>query len=111
MVQLKNIEIYPSREKVSGRMWGGSAEAEINGHKLKYKLWHHGSNNETIESLTPEFSLEAIDGKSAGWHSKHIDGSLYFHEQGWFMDNNLREITKTKITAEQATKLGFIKIY
>lgn len=81
---MTNIKIHPDREKVSGRMWGGSAEANINGVKIGLQMWHHGGDNETVESLKEHFYIKFVNGKDASWHTVIREDGLWFHEEGWF---------------------------
>lgn len=104
-------EVYPSRPKVSGRMWGGECRLLLNGDEYCFILWHHGHNVETLESLLQYFSLKGIKSDKCGydtyWHSIIIPAGILTCKDGWFRNIVLREKVEAAGTnIDQLLKLG-----
>lgn len=85
---VKDFEFYPDRAKVSGRMYGGRATAEINGIIFHLELWYHGGDNETKESLIDKLSIKAItigdQFYDIGWYCIITQNELWLNKDGWF---------------------------
>ena len=92
---LQEPVVSPDRCKVEGRMWDGTCSLELGNLKFAFRLWHHGSMEETLESLIPEFSLKGlkIDDKyyDLGWYALITNEAIWLHKKGWFRDMELRE--------------------
>ena len=59
---VNGLNYHPDRGKVSGRMWGGSASVSIGKDvTVHLMLWAHLSDNETLSSLLPHFSVKVLD--------------------------------------------------
>lgn len=89
---IKPVWFQPDREKAHGRMWRGGAELEYKGHRLIFQIWHHGKDEETLDSISANaLSLEFFDGMDVGRKCIVQGESLYVHETGWFGDEALTE--------------------
>lgn len=91
---LKVYETFPSRSKYSGRMWDGRARVEYSGVVYHFKLWHHGTDEETEDSLRPHFNIDGIEFKKYydfSWHGMLATDGIYLHTGGWFRDRKLAE--------------------
>lgn len=91
---LEQYSTTSDRGKVMGRMWRGSARVKYNEIFFFFSLWHHGSNNETDESLEKFFKLEGIGTQDdrytdASWSAIPAKDGIYMHNRGWFRDRNL----------------------
>jgi hypothetical protein len=117
--KIQDFKIHPSREKVSGRMWGGSGFIIIGEHRIDVELWHHGSNNETTESLLPYLTVRSVDGYDSYWHCLISENAIWLHEIGWFGDSELEKqipggnpnFKSRSLSEEKAKELGFVLIW
>ena len=103
--------VYPDRHKAQGQMWDGKCRMKLNDTEFVFQLWHHGSYDETVESLLPHFSLKGIVSKKCGydtyWHARIVDGGILVHKTGWFRDQELREKIQTAgLDIPELKKLG-----
>lgn len=81
---VEGFKFQAGREKTSGCMWEGKAKATVNGVEFTLQLHHHGSNNETAETLVDHLSIGYVNGKNSYWHCVWDDTSLWMHPTGWF---------------------------
>lgn len=120
--KIQNFNYNPDRPKVSGRMWGGSAEIIHDNLQIELQLWYHGGDEETADSLKPQLTIKFVNGKDAYWHCLISKDAIWFHERGWFHDEKLREqiteaikpnphFNERKYPADKLLELGFIKVF
>lgn len=97
---IEELKWHGDRFKATGRMWGGSAILHYGGYIFRFKMWYHGREEETAESLAGQnaFRLEQVmvpalynpvfdkshyfDFHWHGWTDIH--GSIWVHPIGWF---------------------------
>lgn len=126
---VENFEFYPDREKVSGRMYGGEAIAILGDYEFHLKLWHHGSDNETKESLLPHLCIKSLIDKygqyfDSYWHFLWSDSEAWLHPSGWFNDSPVKSALQSqfgewfpnsnapqKFDSSKFAELGFIRIW
>lgn len=119
---VKDFRFAPDRQKAFGRMWGGSATAEIGETKIFLQLWHHGGDEETAESLVEHLKIQTINGKDAYWHCLWDENQIWIHEEGWFGFSERAKALEAKIPKvnsnffprtlpeEEMIKLGFARL-
>ncbi len=117
-----HFEFGHDRPKSHGCMWGGSADAIINGNKYQMKLWYHGGDEENCETLLPQLCLESVtvNGKfyDAYWYVLWDHKSLWLHPEGWFRDSILRDkiphgnpnLDERMLPVDELLQLGFKRI-
>lgn len=111
---ISELKWHADRPKATGCMWGGSAILHYGGFIFRFKLWHHGRDEETAESLAGRnaFRLEQImvpalvntrdshyfDFYWHGWTD--TNGSVWIHPIGWFgagSSNNFHYVEQGKV--------------
>lgn len=128
----KEPTVYTGRAKSHGYMWGGGAEMKLDNIEFTFELWHHGADEETVESLLDHFSLRGLRvGEKfydPNWYTIQADDCLWLHKTGWFgfepekrslAENelvrrrgnpNFFRPTYTKDEEKRLKKLGFVKL-
>lgn len=114
------FKFSPDRQKASGRMYGGSAVAVFGDTRIELKLWYHGSDEETEDSLREHLYPSTVNGCDSYWHCLYDQNSLWFHPAGWFRDRELESKVASMRTnnaernrmppAEELTALGFTRL-
>jgi hypothetical protein len=123
------FDYYPDRGKVSGRMWGGSAELKLDDTIYYLKLWWHGPEDDPgKEKIKEQLSINGIEynGKyyDIYWHTWISDEGIFLQPEGWFYNRELREKIEKELPyrtnynfeynkqtpCDALCKLGFIEI-
>lgn len=123
---VKDFKFGADRSKVSGRMWGGGAHAKMIEGVVTLKLWYHGGDHETYETLLPKLSMEGVCiGQcyyDAYWHCLWDHNSIWLHRDGWFGFQPEAERIKAMIPqvnhrlqqrilpVKQMIEMGFVKL-
>lgn len=128
----KEPKVYTGRAKSHGYMWGGGAKMKLDNIEFTFELWHHGADEETVESLLSHFSLRGLRvGEKfydPGWFTIQADDCLWLHKTGWFGfdpkktalrehelvkrrgNHNFCRPSYTAAEEKQLKKLGFVKL-
>ena len=104
---VKPLDYYPSREKASGRMWGGDLTLEKDGITYHFEMWHHGGDEMSPEQALENVSLKGItkDGKyyDTYWYTLMDEDSILLYPKGWFRDKEREEVC-SKLSSEDVLK-------
>lgn len=128
----KEPTVYTGLAKSHGYMWGGGAQMKLGDIEFTFELWHHGTDEETVESLLSHFSLHGLRvGEKfydPGWYTIQAVNCIWLHKTGWFgfepekrslAENelvrrrgnpNFFRPTYTKDEEKRLKKLGFVKL-
>lgn len=117
--KIEGFVFNAGREKVSGRMWAGTAVIRLGVNTLYLQLWHHGANEEKAENLVKHLTVRSFDGYDAYWHCLISENAIWFHEIGWFNDRDLeKQITggnpnfyERTLKYNNYAELGFVRIW